>query len=130
MTEKILTQQVAEYLKLKFPKVIFHIDFGSGCKLTMGQAMYQKKLNNRAFPDLFIAEPRWVGVDHNELKCGLFIELKKDGTTIYKKDGTIVSNEHLREQEIVLQGLRYKGYEASWGIGFEQTRQIIDDYLK
>lgn len=124
MSEKILTGQVAQYIQLVYPEVYYHIDFGSGCKLTMGQAVQNKKLNKRAYPDLTILEAR-KGFH------GLCLELKKDGTKIYLKDElTLVADKHIREQAEVLQGLRDRGYSANFGIGFDECKMIIDSYLK
>lgn len=158
MTELELQAQVADYIRLRYPSVIFHSDFGSGIKLTMGQAIRQKRLNGgrRAWPDLFIAEPvkpkascrelteeerkeveAELG-DLNGISCvkylqnryGLFIELKREGTRIFKKDGRLVADEHIREQFDMLAELRNRGYVAEFGIGFEGTKKLIDDYLK
>lgn len=125
MTELELQAQVADYIRLQYPSVIFHSDFGSGIKLTMGQAIKQKRLNGgrRAWPDMLLAEPR--GDYH-----ALFIELKREGTRIYKKDGTLVSDEHIREQYDMLHDLRARGYAAEFGIGFEGAKKLIDDYMK
>ncbi len=123
-SEEMLHQQVTQYLRLQYRGTLFHSDYGSGARLTKGQAMKQKKLNDRAWPDITIAEPR--GKYH-----GLYIELKKEGTKLYLKDGvTMVANAHYREQEAVLAGLQAKGYRAEFGIGFLETRIIIDKYLK
>lgn len=58
MTEAELQTQIADYLRLKYSNVLFHSDFGSGIKLTIGQATKQKRQNGgrRAWPDMFIAE--------------------------------------------------------------------------
>lgn len=60
MTESQIQEMVADYLRLHLPDLLFHSDFGSGVKLTMGQAVRQKRLNGgrRAWPDLFIAQPK------------------------------------------------------------------------
>ena len=123
MKESDLQVQVADYLRLSYPKVLFHSDFGSGIKLTQGQAMKQKRQNGgrRGWPDMFIAEPK------NGLH-GLFIELKKAGTRLKKKDGTW-SSSHLEEQNEVLNKLQKKGYAAYFAVGFEEAKDIIDDYL-
>lgn len=65
MTELELQAQVADYIRLQYPDVIFHSDFGSGIKLTMGQAIKQKRLNGgrRAWPDMFLAEPIYEEVE-------------------------------------------------------------------
>lgn len=136
MTELELQAQVADYIRLRYPRAIFHSDFGSGIKLTMGQAIKQKRLNGgrRAWPDMFIAEPRcsqeavenW---DVKSFRAGLFIELKKEGTRIFKKDGTLVSDEHIREQYDMLEDLRQRGYAAEFACGFDEAKKIIDEYL-
>ncbi len=124
MKESTLQCHVADYLRLQYPSVIFHSDYGSGVRLTPGQARMQNRQNGgrRAWPDLFVAEPR-NGV------AGLFIELKKDGTRILKKDGTLVADAHIREQYDMLRELEARGYKAFFGVGFGQCKQIIDDYL-
>lgn len=128
-SEADLQVQVADYLRLQYPDVIFHSDYGSGIKLTMGQAIKQKRQNGgrRAWPDLFIAEPK--GVHFIDQRNGLFIELKKAGTKIFTKKGTLVANEHIREQFDMLEQLRRKGYAAEFACGFDEAKEIIDNYL-
>lgn len=121
--EKTLHQQVADYLKLQYPGVLFHSDFGSGIKLTIGQASQQKRLQSgRAWPDIFIAEPR--GGKH-----GLFLELKRQGTIVVLKNGQLTANPHIREQYEVLMELIRRGYVADFAVGFEASTKAIDQYL-
>lgn len=147
-SEAELQQQVADYLRLQYPDVLFHSDFGSGVKLTPKQATIQKRQNGgrKGWPDMFIAEPTayastgWRdGRKVNRLKdafsdqaddiqCGLFLELKKDGTRLKKKDGEW-ANEHIAEQAEVLEKLRERGYCAEFAVGFEEAKRIIDEYL-
>ena len=145
MTELELQAQVADYIRLKYPSVIFHSDFGSGIKLTMGQAIRQKRLNGgrRSWPDMFIAEPKYTKAECKvmtdddvikeahflEQKYGLFIELKKAGTRIYRKDGRLVSDAHIREQFDMLEQLRQRGYMAEFACVFEEAKEIIYEYL-
>ncbi len=132
MKEEVIQQQVADYLRLQYPKVLFHSDFGSGIKLTMGQAVKQKRLNGgrRAWPDMFIAEPmpRCIDGSWDYEWNGLFIELKKEGTRLKKKNGKWAS-EHIAEQAIMLEKLRARGYRAEFARGFEEAKGLIDDYL-
>lgn len=133
MREIELQAQVADYLRLRYPDVLFHSDFGSGIKLTMSQAVRQKRLNGgrRAWPDIFIAKAR-LGVDgdgQHFYQHGLFLELKREGTKILRRDGKVVANEHIREQMRVLQKLTLLGYRAEFAVGFEQAKQIIDSYM-
>lgn len=133
MTESDLQTQVADYLRLQYPDVMFHSDFGSGIKLTPGQAVKQKRQNGgrRAWPDMFVAEPKIDGDDcGNIFECrgGLFLELKKDGTRLKKKNGEWANN-HIAEQAEVLEELRSRGYCAEFAIGFDEAKKIIDEYL-
>lgn len=123
MTESQIQEMVADYLRLRHPDVLFHSDFGSGVKLTMGQAVRQKRLNGgrRAWPDLFIAYP-------SKGFHGLFIELKKDGTRIKKKNGEWASD-HIAEQAAVLNELASAGYITDFAVGYEKAIAIIEDYL-
>ena len=138
MREIDLQAQVADYIRLQYPNVIFHSDFGSGIKLTMGQAIKQKRLNGgrRSWPDMFIAEQ---SVRHEDVSdhaigewnyAGLFIELKREGTRIFKKDGKLVADEHIREQFDMLHDLRARGYAAEFACGFDEAKKLIDDYMK
>ena len=129
MTEAELQEQVADYLRLQYPSVLFHSDFGSGTKLSWAQARRQKRQNGgrRAWPDLFVAE--LIDDGFSKLHGGLFIELKKAGTRIFKKDGTLVADQHIREQLDVLEQLRKRGYMAEFACGFDEAKKIIDEYL-
>lgn len=132
MTEAELQMQVADYIRLQYPDVVFHSDFGSGIKLTMGQAVKQKRQNGgrRAWPDMFIAEPEQRCVDGkwDYVWHGLFIELKKEGTRLKKKDGKWAS-EHIKEQYELMDKLNFRGYAVSFAIGFDEAKKVIDDYL-
>ncbi len=150
MTEAELQTAIAEYLARQYPDVLFHSDFGSGIKLTPGQAVRQKRQNGgrRAWPDMFIAQPMlrmFVGKDEpdemirlgeegdsielaNEIYAGLYLELKKEGTRLRKKNGDWAT-EHIAEQAKVLEKLRDRGYCAEFAVGFEAAKKIIDEYL-
>lgn len=123
MNEAELQKQVAIYIRMQYPDVIFHSDFGSGVKLSPWQAKMQKMQNGgrRAWPDMMIAEP--IGNYH-----GLFIELKREGTRLKKQNGEWASS-HIAEQNIMLSELSNKGYKAEFAIGFGQALDLIDDYL-
>lgn len=130
MTELELQAMVADYLRLQYPEVLFHSDFGSGIKLTPGQAVKQKRLQGgrRAWPDLFIAESKVDPIDLIKYS-GLMIELKRPDVKIYKKNGELVANEHIREQAALLGELRQRGYVAEFACGFDEAKKIIDEYL-
>lgn len=131
-SEAILQQQVADYLRLKYSDVLFHSDFGSGIKLTPGQAVKQKRQNGgrRAWPDMFIAKAssRCVDGSWDYEYYGLFLELKRSGTRLRKRDGDWATL-HIAEQAEMLEKLRQQGYVAEFAVGFEEAKAIIDDYL-
>lgn len=132
MSEAELQKQVATYIRMQYPDVVFHSDFGSGVKLSYKQAVMQKIQNGgrRAWPDMFIAEPmpRCVDGSWNHEYNGLFIELKKEGTRLKKKNGEWAS-EHIAEQYDVLDRLRFRGYKAEFAVGWDEAISLIDDYL-
>jgi len=123
MTEENEHKQICDYIRLQYPDIIFNTDL-SGIKLTIGQAKKVKKLrSNNSFPDLIIYESR-------KGKHGLFLELKKTGTVLFNRDGSLRKNEHLKAQYDMIEKLRAKGYESHFAVGFEGAKFIIDRYLK
>lgn len=130
MTELELQAQVADYLRLQYPNVLFHSDFGSGIKLTPGQAVKQKRLQGgrRAWPDIMIAEFHVSPDDSGKRYNALFIELKREGTRLVKKNGEWASD-HIKEQAKMLHELHKRGYAAVFAVGFDEAKKIIDEYL-
>jgi hypothetical protein len=119
--EYILCRQIAYYLRAQYPNVLFHFDY-AGMNLSKAQAGMMKMIQGkRGFPDLFIAEPR-------DVFHGLFIEIKPEGTRLYKKDSS-PATPHLAEQEDRLFTLENKGYAARFGCGFDEIKNLVDDYL-
>lgn len=130
MTEKTLHRAVCDYLRYQYPDVIFSTDLSGATKLTIGQAVALKNLRSgRAFPDLQIMEPR--NGYHS-----LFLELKKEGTNLFKKrvmdagGYPLWASDHLREQYEMLEKLNAKGFRAEFAVGFTEAKKIIDNYLK
>lgn len=131
MTEAQLQEQVAQYIRLQYPDVLFHSDFGSGIKMTKGQAIKQKRQNGgiRGWPDMLIAEPV-PHMENNRFRVfnALFLELKRENTRLKKKNGEWASD-HIAEQAEMLAKLNEKGYKAEFAVGFDEAKRIIDEYL-
>lgn len=131
-SEHNLYEQIARYLQLQYPNVIYRFDIAADLKLTPGQASKHKRLHpTRGYPDLFIARSGEVvfgPCNDRRLVYGLYIEIKKDGEKLTKKDGSW-RTPHIAEQAEMLEKLRQAGYKAEFGIGFEGCKKIIDDYL-
>ena len=145
-SEHDLYTMLADYLRYNYKDIIWRFDLAADLKLTIGQARKHKRLQqHRGYPDLFIAEPREVKTERQVIKPkdgsaiieaylikkkhGLYLEIKKAGTRIYKKDGTLVADKHIREQFDLLEQLRHKGYVAEFACGFDEAKEIIDRYL-
>lgn len=122
MSEETIHKQIVKYLKLQYPNVLFNSDM-SGVKLPIGLAKKVASLrSSRAFPDIFISEPKGQ-------YCGCYIELKADDVKVYKKDGSLYADEHIKEQYEMLKALNARGYYANFACGFDQAKKIIDKYL-
>ena len=126
-------------MQQQYPDVIYRFDIAADLKLTMGQAAKHKRLHpERGYPDLFIAKPKEIkvktalggGYSLVEAKPlgGLYVEIKKDGEKLTKKDGSW-RTPHIAEQAEMLEKLRQAGYKAEFGVGYESTVKIIRDYL-
>lgn len=121
--EEIIQIQVANYMKIKHPTVIFRMDMG-GIKLNMGQAVkWARMQSGRAYPDCFIAEPRYG-------YHGLFLELKHSKDEVYKQNGEMRNLKHIIEQHEMLIELTHKGYMACFACGYNYTIDVIENYLK
>lgn len=119
--EYTLCKAIATYLRLQYPKVIFHYDL-AGLNLSRAQAGMTKMIQGgKGWPDLFIAFS-------NRNYLGLFIELKAEGTELYKKDGSF-KTPHIAEQFEMLRNLKDSGYMAKFACGFDEARTMIDWYL-
>lgn len=130
--EEQIQLALVQYIRYQYPDILFRSD-AAGFKLSVGQAKKMKALNGgiRAWPDLFIAKPK-LQQSKDGLPIythGLFLEIKKEGTKILKKDGSYVADKHIREQAKMLQALERRGYRAMFAVGFEQAKQIIDEYI-
>jgi hypothetical protein len=120
-TEEELQLMVCDYVASLWPGVIFNSDL-AGQHTGPAQAGKNTRMRSGAgFPDWFLAEPR--GGYH-----GLFLELKREGTKLHKKDGSWATP-HIRQQAEVLTKLDEAGYQAWFGVGWDQCRAIVDEYM-
>lgn len=120
--EENIQMQLCRYVKMKHPDVIFECDLASGTKLTIGQAVKAKAMrSHRGMPDFRIFE------NSNGFN-GLFLELKKDGTKLFKKNGEFV-DEHIREQADIINRLTKQGYYAFFAIGLNTAISHVETFL-
>jgi|ERR1035437_4238931 hypothetical protein len=118
-----ICKDIAIYMRLQYPKVLFHFDL-AGLNLSRAQAGMMKAIQGgRGWPDLFIAQP-------NHGYFGMFMEVKKEDTRLYKcSDNSKGTTPHIIEQIECILNLDNKGYYSSFGIGFDNCKRIIDEYL-
>lgn len=121
-TEAQEHRQLVQWLKVQYPNVLFNTDM-SGIKLSKGLATKCASLRSHSgMPDLQILEPRGT-------YGALFIELKRSGEKLFKKDGTTPASDHIKNQMKVSLMLYERGYKSVFAIGFEQAKKEITDYL-
>lgn len=124
MSEEQLQLALCDWLRWQHPTLIWRSDYASGLRLRPPQAIKHKRMqSSRSFPDLFVYEPR-------QGKYGLALELKRPGVSIYKKDGSLVANPHIREQAAMLDALRQRGYQADFAIGIDDAMLKINNYIE
>lgn len=122
--ETQIYRDIALYLKLQYPKVLYHFD-STGLNLSKTQAGILKSIQcGKGYPDLFIIEPSKDGRYH-----GLFIEIKVEGTKLIKKDGAFI-NDHITEQNEFMSKLGDRHFKCYFGVGFDDCKQLIDLYLR
>lgn len=125
--EYILYRQVAYYLRMQYPKILYRFDY-AGLSHTKAQAGQMKAIQHgKGYPDLAILEARES--IKNGIYHGMFIELKPEGTKLYKLNGE-PATPHIAEQLKCLVLLWERGYKAEFAVGFDEAKKIIDEYLK
>jgi len=125
MTERDTHLAICTYIRLQYPLVIFTSDL-SGQNTSKMQSVLNKKLrSSRGIPDLLIFKPK---KDGKYIWHGLFIELKKDGEKLYKKDGSF-KTEHIKEQFEMKGKLLNLGYCSNFATGFDKAQKLVDWYM-
>ena len=120
--EEQLSKAVSRYLKVQYPDVVFTCD-SSGIRLTIGQATVLKaQRSTHKIPDMIILKP-------NAEYHGLILELKSDDSSPFLKDGSLSKGQHIQEQNQTLTALLNIGYYAVFIVGFNQAKEVIDNYM-
>lgn len=129
-----------QWIDLTYPNIKYRFDLG-GIRVPIGLAKKIKMLQQgRGWPDLTIMEPFLLYERHY---CGLVIEVKKDRSEVYRKDGKIKKKitkiysegilieqyDHIQEQLSLLLDLRNRGFRAEWGFGYDHAKDIIINSL-
>jgi hypothetical protein len=113
---------IAAYIRSQYPNVLFTSE-SSGIRVPMHLAvMMKKQRSTHKQPDMIVLHPK--GVFH-----GLILEIKKDHSEVFLKDGSISKKAHIQEQNNTLVMLRELGYCAMFACGFDDAKSKIDNYM-
>lgn len=117
-----LQKQCVKFLELQYPELQFDSDTIAAVKLTGAQAGRNKAIQKDGFarPDIAIYQPSFY-------YHGLFIELKVKSP--FKKDGTLLKNEHLETQQRTIDHLNSLGYFATFATGLDEFVKIVNEYM-
>jgi len=123
MSEYSEHKALSSYIKIRYPNVVFTSD-SSGIRLSIGNAkkMIALKSDNK-IPDMIILQP-------NEKYKALIIEIKDKDKSPYLKNGNLSTSKHIQKQNKTLEILSKLGYKAVFGVGFDECKIILDDYMK
>ena len=141
-SEDNLHDQVCDYIRLQYPGIHFRSNDEDGRQRhPVEQARLKRRNSGRAWPDIQIVAPMYK--DQVADFYGLFIELKKDGTKLVRdKDAKKILkgetklrkkgdwwDKHIEEQAEVIEYLKLNGYCATFAVGFDEAKTVIDKYL-
>lgn len=121
--EESLQIAISKYIKLQYPNVVFTSE-SSGIRVPIGVAAKMKAQRSRHKQlDMIILKPK-------PPYYGLVIELKDTKSSPFKKNGALKTNKHVEEQSETINLLSGEGYYATFAVGFDEARRVIDEYMK
>ena len=121
--EEDMQMALCEYIQYQYPNVSFTSEASGFLKLKPYQAARAKKMrSSKGLPDLLIFHP-------NQTHHGLMLELKKEGTKLFLKNGDFTANAHVQEQLAVIQHFNRLGYFADFAVGIDEARAVVDAYM-
>jgi hypothetical protein len=115
--------RVCKWLKSTYPEIRFRSDIQSAGKLSPGMQNIKQIIDPwRSWPDIAIYAKRGKYI-------GLHIELKREGSGTFLKDGSLSRQEHVQEQAEMHGYLRSIGYAVAFAEGEEMAKKYIEKYL-
>jgi hypothetical protein len=127
-SENELYEQLAQYLSLQHPKLkgLWRFDLAGVWTPSHQARNLYGRLNSPGWPDFLLAVP--VFYPSHVVVGGLFLEIKRDGTRLKKRDGSWASD-HIAEQAATLTRLQAEGYVGQFAVGFGECVSLIESYL-
>lgn len=116
--------QFCKWIKIQYPNIKFRSDIQSAGKLS-GQMQNVKQILDpyKGWPDVGVYLPKGNYI-------GLHIELKRENSGTFLKDGSLSTQKHIQDQAEMHEFLRSIGYKVEFAEGFEQAKKVFEDYLK
>jgi len=129
MKEDDLYEQLAPYMNIQYPGVIYHFDLSGVWTPSHKARNLYGRLNDRDWPDFTLAHVVHEANVEEEIRPGLYIEIKREGTTIRLKNGRLTADKHIRSQVQKLLDLRKQGYCAEMAVGWNEIKYYVDMYM-
>lgn len=116
--------EFCKWVKHTYPDILFRSDEQNAKKRTpmMQNIMDIIDPYREGFPDVTFYEPRGK-------YAGLFIELKREGSGLWLKDGSMSTQEHFKKQAAYHQKLRDRGYCVEFAEGVDEAKKVFLGYL-
>jgi hypothetical protein len=112
-----------KWLKMQYPQVRFRSDIQSAGKLSPQMQNIKSIIDPfRGWPDVTIYHKRGN-------YCGLMIELKRENSGLYLKDGSLSNDKHVQEQNEVHEFLRHNGWYVVFAEGMADAKVKFEEYL-
>ncbi len=125
--ENDIYRLIALHLRTQYRSTPFRFDLaGVNNSSQYSRGLYKSLNGDSGFPDLIIYQRSHPAFGQF---VGCAIEVKVEGTRIRRKDGTLVADEHIREQAEWLKRLNDQGYYAAFGVGLTSCIELVDKYL-
>lgn len=113
-----------KWLKLQYPYIKFRSDIQSAGKLSGAMQNIKQIIDPyKGWPDIAIYH-------RSGIYCGLHIEMKRENSGTFLKDGTLSKYKHVQDQAEMHAFLRSIGYKVEIAEGFEEAKRIFEEYLK
>jgi len=113
-----------KWLKHYHPEVRFRSDMQAGRKRS-----YQMQ----NLTDILDPYSGWPDITIYHKSCnyiGLMIELKRELSGIWLKDGSLSSQKHVQEQAMMHEFLRSLGWCCVFAEGFDEAKRKFEEYIK
>ena len=112
-----------KWLKMQYPQVRFRSDIQSAGKLSPAMQNIKLILDPfRGFPDITIYLKRGRF-------CGLMIEMKRENSGLYLKDGSLSNSKHVQEQGKMHEFLRDNAWKVEFAEGMDGAKIKFEEYL-